>query len=34
MEAKIVPVPCKNNGNDKQFENNFLKIYMYLNLVK
>ena len=28
-EDKMVPVPCKSNGKDKKFDNNFLKIYRY-----
>jgi hypothetical protein len=33
---KMVPVPCKSNGKDKEFEYQykFLKIYRYVNLVK
>jgi hypothetical protein len=30
-EDKMVPVSCKGNGNDKEFEYNFLKICRYLN---
>lgn len=30
-EDKMVPVPCKGNRNDKEFECNFFKIYRYLN---
>ena len=33
-EDKMVPVPCKSNGKYKEFQNNFLKIYRYLNLLK
>jgi hypothetical protein len=34
MEAKMAPVPCKNNGKDKEFEYNFLVICRYFNLIK
>jgi hypothetical protein len=26
-EDKMVPVPCKSNGKDNKFDNNFLRIY-------
>lgn len=31
---KIVPVPCKSNEKDKEFDYNLLKLYRYLNLVE
>jgi hypothetical protein len=33
-KGRIIAVPCKSNGKDKEFEKNLLKICRYLNLVK
>ena len=34
MTGKMVHVPCKSNGKDKEFEYNFFLICKFFNLVK